>query len=73
MRLQRPVVRGTILRYFHSKKELYDEILFGRANATGAALAETTEMDAETMKQEIREVTRLLLQVEIPGGEEGGK
>ena len=53
--------------------ELYDEILFGRANATGAALGETTEMDAETMKQEIREVTRLLLQVEIPGGEEGGK
>ena len=24
------VVRGTILRYFHSKKELYNEILFGR-------------------------------------------
>lgn len=32
------VVRGTILRYFHSKKELYDEILFGRANPTGTLL-----------------------------------
>lgn len=158
------VVRGTILRYFHSKKELYDEI--GRGNTAGAALeeyckdksipsdemirtlqrvlemqftenmnryreklkeeefrqnfdifrlpvfrseaemlekilirgneegvwnirnphmraytytfamfglTETTETDAETMKQEIREVTRLLLQVEIPEKEEGGK
>ena len=32
------VVRGTILRYFHSKKELYDEIIFGRANPTGNLL-----------------------------------
>ena len=34
------VVRGTILRYFHSKKELYDEILFGRGNAAGTMLGE---------------------------------
>ncbi len=158
------VVRGTILRYFHSKKELYDEI--GKGNAAGAVLeeyckdksipptemirtlqrvlemqftenmnryreklkeeefrqnfdifrlpvfrseaemlekilirgneegvwnirnphvraysyafamfglTETTEMDAEIMKQEIRELTRLLLQVEIPEEEDGGK
>ena len=36
-------------------------------------LAETTEMDAETMTQEIRDVTRLLLQVEIPEEKDGGK
>ena len=34
------VVRGTILRYFHSKKELYDAILFGRGNPTGVVLEE---------------------------------
>ena len=34
------VVRGTILRYFHSKKELYNEILFGRGNPVGAVLNE---------------------------------
>lgn len=32
------IVRGTVLRYFHSKKELYDEIIFGRANPTGNLL-----------------------------------
>lgn len=32
------VVRGTILRYFHSKKELYNEVIFGRGNMTGSAL-----------------------------------
>lgn len=32
------IVRGTVLRYFHSKKELYDEIIFGRANPTGSLL-----------------------------------
>lgn len=32
------IVRGTVLRYFHSKKELYDEILFGRGNQTGNVL-----------------------------------
>lgn len=153
------VVRGTVLRYFHSKKELYNEILFGRGNSVGIilgkycedksipvteiirklllmietqfvgvmdayrdklkneefrqnfdalrlpifrneakmlekilirgneegvwnirdphiracsyafalfGLAETTEADAETMKREIREITRLMLQIEIP-------
>lgn len=34
------VVRGTILRYFHSKKELYDEIVFGRGNPAGTVLGE---------------------------------
>lgn len=34
------VVRGTILRYFHSKKELYDQILFGRGNSDGTILGE---------------------------------
>ena len=34
------VVRGTILRYFHSKKELYDEILFGKGNHAGTILGE---------------------------------
>ena len=32
------IVRGTVLRYFHSKKELYDQILFGRGNQTGTVL-----------------------------------
>ena len=34
------VVRGTILRYFHSKKELYGAILFGRGNHAGTMLGE---------------------------------
>lgn len=34
------VVRGTILRYFHSKKELYDAILFGRGNTAGTILGD---------------------------------
>jgi AcrR family transcriptional regulator len=37
------VVRGTILRYFHSKKELYDAILFGRGNHAGTILGEYCE------------------------------
>lgn len=37
------VVRGTILRYFHSKKELYDEILFGGGNHAGTILGEYCE------------------------------
>ena len=157
------VVRGTILRYFHSKKELYDAILFGRGNSAGTilgdycedksipvteliqkllmvteaqftevihiyrdklkneefrqnfdvfrlpifrneakmlekilirgneegvwnirdphiraysyifamfGLAETPELDTDMMKQEIREITRLMLQIEIPEGNE---
>lgn len=160
------VVRGTILRYFHSKKELYDAILFGRGNTAGTilgdycedksipvteliqkllmvteaqftevihiyrdklkneefrqnfdvfrlpifrneakmlekilirgneegvwtirdphiraysyifamfGLAETPEMDTDMMKQEIREITRLMLQIEIPEGNEKGE
>ena len=34
------VVRGTILRYFHSKKELYDAILFGGGNTAGTILGQ---------------------------------
>ena len=160
------VVRGTILRYFHSKKELYDAILFGRGNSAGTilgdycedksipvtqliqkllmvtetqftevihiyrdklkneefrqnfdvfrlpifrneakmlekilirgneegvwnirdphiraysyifamfGLAETPELDTDMMKQEIREITRLMLQIEIPEGNEKGE
>lgn len=160
------VVRGTILRYFHSKKELYDAILFGRGNSAGTilgdycedksipvteliqkllmvteaqftevihiykdklkneefrqnfdvfrlpifrneakmlekilirgneegvwnirdphiraysyifamfGLAETPELDTDMMKQEIREITRLMLQIEIPEGNERGE
>ena len=160
------VVRGTILRYFHSKKELYDAILFGRGNTAGTilgdccedksipvteliqkllmvteaqftevihiyrdklkneefrqnfdvfrlpifrneakmlekilirgneegvwnirdphiraygyifamfGLAETPELDTDMMKQEIRELTRLMLQIEIPEGNEKGE
>lgn len=37
------VVRGTILRYFHSKKELYDAILFGRGNSAGTILGDCCE------------------------------
>ncbi len=37
------VVRGTILRYFHSKKELYDAILFGGGNKAGTILGEYCE------------------------------
>lgn len=160
------VVRGTILRYFHSKKELYDAILFGGGNSAGTilgdycedksipvteliqkllmvteaqftevihiyrdklkneefrqnfdvfrlpifrneakmlekilirgneegvwnirdphiraysyifamfGLAETPELDTDMMKQEIREITRLMLQIEIPEGNERGE
>ena len=160
------VVRGTILRYFHSKKELYDAILFGKGNTAGTilgeycedrgvpvteliqkllmvteaqftevihiyrdklkneefrqnfdvfrlpifrneakmlekilirgneegvwnirdphiraytyifamfGLAETPELDTDMMKQEIREITRLMLQIEIPEGNEKGE
>ena len=49
------VVRGTILRYFHSKKELYDAILFGRGNPTGVVLEEYCNDEsipaAEAMKK----------------------
>ena len=37
------VVRGTVLRYFHSKKELYDAILFGRGNHAGTILGDYCE------------------------------
>ena len=37
------VVRGTILRYFHSKKELYDALLFGGGNKAGTILEEYCE------------------------------
>ena len=160
------VVRGTILRYFHSKKELYDEILSGKRNPPGTileeycndktipvtevmrklltilevqfteniniyrdklknkefrqnfdvfrlpifrnqaemfekilirgneegvwnirdphiraysyafalfGLAETTETDTEVIKQELREITKLMLQIEIPEEKNGGE
>lgn len=50
------VVRGTILRYFHSKKELYDEILFGRGNAAGTILGEYCEDKSIPVTEIIRKL-----------------
>ena len=36
-------------------------------------LAEIPELDTDMMKQEIREITRLMLQIEIPEGNERGE
>ena len=55
------VVRGTILRYFHSKKELYDEILFGRGNPVGTILGEYCE-DKSIPVTEI--ITKLVMVLE---------
>ena len=62
--LEKVLIRGNeegvwTIRNPHMRAFSYAFAMFG--------LAETTEMDAETMKQEIREVTRLLVQVESPG------
>ena len=50
------VVRGTILRYFHSKKELYNEILFGRGNAAGTILGEYCEDKSIPVTEIIRKL-----------------
>ena len=50
------VVRGTILRYFHSKKELYDEILFGRGNPAGTILDEYCEDKSIPVTEIIRKL-----------------
>lgn len=50
------VVRGTILRYFHSKKELYDEILFGRGNPAGTILGEYCEDKSIPVTEIIRKL-----------------
>ena len=55
------VVRGTILRYFHSKKELYDEILFGRGNAAGTMLGEYFD-DKSVPVTEL--ITKLVMTIE---------
>ena len=56
------VVRGTILRYFHSKKELYDEILFGRGNAAGTMLGEYFD-DKSVPVTEL--ITKLVMTIEV--------
>lgn len=53
------VVRGTILRYFHSKKELYDEILFGRGNPAGTILGEYCEDKSIPVTEIIRKLLRV--------------
>lgn len=50
------VVRGTILRYFHSKKELYDAILFGRGNPAGTILGEYCEDTSVPVTEIIRKL-----------------
>ncbi len=55
------VVRGTILRYFHSKKELYDEILFGGGNAAGTMLGEYFD-DKSVPVTEL--ITKLVMTIE---------
>ena len=37
------VVRGTVLRYFGSKQELYKEVLYGRGNPSGEYIIEACE------------------------------
>ena len=56
------VVRGTILRYFHSKKELYDEIIFGRGNRAGIVLEEYCE-DKSVPATEI--IAKLVMVLEV--------
>ena len=53
------VVRGTILRYFHSKKELYDEILFGRGNYAGTVLGEYCDDTSIPAAELIRKLVRI--------------
>ena len=53
------VVRGTILRYFHSKKELYDEILFGRGNYAGTVLGEHCDDTSIPAAELIRKLVRI--------------
>ena len=53
------VVRGTILRYFHSKKELYDEILFGRGNHAGTVLGEYCDDKSIPTAELIRKLVRI--------------
>ena len=53
------VVRGTILRYFHSKKELYDEILFGRGNYAGTVLREYCDDKSIPAAELIRKLVRI--------------
>ena len=53
------VVRGTILRYFHSKKELYDEILFGRGNHAGTVLGEYCDDKSIPAAKLIRKLVRI--------------
>ena len=53
------VVRGTILRYFHSKKELYDEILFGRGNHAGTVLGEYCDDKSIPAAELIRKLVRI--------------
>lgn len=53
------VVRGTILRYFHSKKELYDEILFGRGNYAGTVLGEYCDDKSIPTAELIRKLVRI--------------
>ena len=50
------VVRGTILRYFHSKKELYDAILFGRGNHAGTMLGEYCDDNSIPLTEIIRKL-----------------
>ena len=54
------VVRGTILRYFHSKKELYDEILVGRGNPAGTILGEYCEDKSIPVTEIIRKLLMVM-------------
>lgn len=54
------VVRGTILRYFHSKKELYDEILFGGGNLAGTVLIEYCDDKSIPVTEIIRKLLMVL-------------
>lgn len=53
------VVRGTILRYFHSKKELYDEILFGRGNTAGTILGKYCDDNSIPVTELIRKLLKV--------------
>lgn len=55
------VVRGTILRYFHSKKELYHAILFGGGNSAGTMLGKYCD---DTSIPTIEIIQKLLLVTE---------
>lgn len=53
------IVRGTVLKYFGSKQELYKQVLYGRGNPTGdclIAVCEDSDIPAAKALQQVIEI-----------------